>query len=175
MALSDAGYTDDPNDDLLPQLEEGDTDGDGILDVGETWIFEASETVSQGQIDAGDALTNVATVTTAETDPVTAEETVTVAQAPGIALDKTADRDVVTATGQTVTYTYTVENTGNVSLNDVTIVDDAGTPGIRPTTSPSATTVRTVATPTGTARSIRTRNGSSPGMPTSATQKARQS
>ena len=128
VVTDDAFTPGDTSDDFSPiRTEAG--NGDEVLDVGETWVFEASETVSQSQIDAGDALTNVATVTTAETDPVTAEETVTVAQAPGIALDKTADRDVVTATGQTVTYTYTVENTGNVSLNDVTIVDDAGTPG----------------------------------------------
>ncbi len=47
---------------------------------------------------------------------------------PGIELEKTADASVVPQGGQ-VTYTYRVKNIGTVTLYNVTIIDDNGTPG----------------------------------------------
>ena len=57
-------------------FNDGDTDADGKLDVGETWLYTATHTVTQGEIDAGgnydssdppdginDSLRNVATAT----------------------------------------------------------------------------------------------------------------
>ena len=44
--------------------------------------------------------------------------------APAIASDKVADPTIVPAAGADVTYTYTVSNTGNVALINVTVVDD---------------------------------------------------
>ena len=41
----------------------GDTDQDNLLDVGETWQYTASHTVTQAELDAGTAIVNTATVT----------------------------------------------------------------------------------------------------------------
>ena len=68
-------------------------------------------------------------------DPVTDDNTQTVnlTQNPAIEVIKTAgaitdvDNNGQDA-GDTVNYTYTVTNTGNVTLNPVTLVDDNGTP-----------------------------------------------
>ena len=54
-------------------LTSGD-DGDGILEVGETWTYTADYTVTQADIDAGTPLVNTVSVTSTEvTDPVTAQ------------------------------------------------------------------------------------------------------
>jgi hypothetical protein len=47
--------------------------------------------------------------------------------APAIDLEKSGT--TISKVGDSVTYTYTVTNTGNVSLGNVVIKDDAGTPG----------------------------------------------
>ena len=47
---------------------------------------------------------------------------------PSIELLKSADKSFVLPGGQ-VTYTYMVRNTGGVTITNVTVVDDNGTPG----------------------------------------------
>src|SRR5690606_26663822 len=49
-----------------------------------------------------------------------------IVQKPGITIDKSADTgDVETVTaGTVITYTFTVKNTGNVTLDDVKITDE---------------------------------------------------
>ena len=42
-----------PGDDFNPTFSGGDTDGDGLLDVGETWTYTAAHTVTQAELDAG--------------------------------------------------------------------------------------------------------------------------
>ncbi|UCH26702.1 MAG: DUF11 domain-containing protein, partial [Trueperaceae bacterium] len=59
--------------DPLPGLsaisfDGGDSDGDGELDVDETWTYSASYTVTQGDIDAG-SVENLATADSDESDP----------------------------------------------------------------------------------------------------------
>src|SRR5690606_37307926 len=48
------------------------------------------------------------------------EVTITADQTPGIALVKTADKTTLVV-GETVTYTFTVTNTGNVTLSDAAV------------------------------------------------------
>ena len=48
-------------------LTSGD-DGDGVLEVGETWTYTADYTVTQADIDAGADIVNVAIVNTDQTD-----------------------------------------------------------------------------------------------------------
>ena len=45
-------------------------------------------------------------------------------RAPGISLSKTADVASVTAPGQVITYTFAVTNTGNTTLQDITLADN---------------------------------------------------
>lgn len=69
------------------------------------------------------------------TDDVTAtaDETVDVEDAdPQLVVTKTADDTTDVAVGQTVTYTYTVENTGNITLTNVGLSDSHEGTGTAP-------------------------------------------
>ncbi len=117
----------------------GDTNNDGILDVTETWIYTGTYTITQGDIDAGQ-VTNQATATgiapdqstvtdlsgsTVETDDTTVIE---LCQNPAIAIVKTGvfndeNGDECSNVGETITYTFTVTNEGNVSLSNIVVND----------------------------------------------------
>ncbi len=92
----------------------------------------ASATVHVTSPTTGAACTtydNTATAQATGVATVQASASVTlVCPLPGIALVKTASPAVV-APFQPVTYGYTVTNTGNVTLTNITVVDDNGTPG----------------------------------------------
>jgi uncharacterized repeat protein (TIGR01451 family) len=85
----------------------------------------ATYTVTQADIDAGTDLANTATATgtTPGGDPVgstPSTSTIDITQSPALTVVKTAD--VKTAkVGQTVTYSFLVTNTGNVTITDPTI------------------------------------------------------
>ncbi len=94
----------------------------------------AFTTQDQGGDDATDSDANVTTGQTVATDLEAGEDDLTwdaglvrVAQDPGLRLVKSATPNPVAA-GQPVTYSYEVTNTGAVTLTDVTITDDHGTP-----------------------------------------------
>ncbi len=112
----------------------GDDDGDGDLDVGETWVYEASYTVTQDDLDAGgnidldgdgnnDAINNEACVDTDQTPEACDEDDVTVDQEPAHELEKTFAEDEV-GVGETSSFTLEYTNTGNVTLTDIEITDD---------------------------------------------------
>ena len=85
-------------------------------------IVTTAAEVARGQ------LANVATVTgdPPTGPPVTARDaqTVYVIHHPGIAVAKTASPATYDAPGTAIAYTYTVVNTGDVTLHDVTLTDD---------------------------------------------------
>ncbi|MBM2578011.1 DUF11 domain-containing protein [Jannaschia sp. Os4] len=89
-----------------------------------TYACTATDTVEQADLDGG-SMDNVA-VATATSEPLaptaTARESVPATQTPGLAVEKVADR-ATAAVGETITYTHTVTNTGNVTLTDVTLRD----------------------------------------------------
>ncbi|WP_299126400.1 hypothetical protein, partial [uncultured Winogradskyella sp.] len=117
----------------------GDTNNNGQLDPSETWVFTAPDyTVTQADVDAGN-ITNNVTANGLEPDgttPVQATDTyiidannpdVTLCDDGGIAIVKTASSSTSTGCvgeGDLVTYTFTVTNTGDVSINSITITDD---------------------------------------------------
>ena len=67
-------------------------------------------------------VSNTATADSNETDPVTATWNVTVTPRPALAIAKLADRTVAHI-GDTVHYTITVENIGDVTLHNVVVSD----------------------------------------------------
>ncbi len=90
----------------------------GVLEV------KQALTVTQAHLDAGAAITNVATLSAEELDtPVTDSATIAFTQSPAVTLTKSVDKNTFDATG-TATYTYRLTNTGNVTLTGLTLTDD---------------------------------------------------
>ncbi len=131
-------------DDIIPgvsftggpiSLDPGESDGD---------TFTGSYTLTQDDVDSG-SFTNTATVT--GTTPKGAEVTdsdddsQSMEPAPSIELLKTGSIDVGSNgrvdAGETIDYVFTVTNTGNVTLTDITLDDTVG--GITITGGPIAT------------------------------------
>ena len=109
----------------------GDTDGDGLLDVGETWQFTCTREVStpDSTNPAGQNIVNTATAsgTPPDGDQVTDTATDDVdAFNPAITLTKLVNgqQSVTIGSGTDVTYTYEVANTGNTPLGSVVLGDD---------------------------------------------------
>lgn len=119
-----------------PTFDDGDQNGDGRLDVGETWFYLAEFALTQPAIDAG-GVANTATGSAtdpegntvsdvsddASDDPTQNDPTVTpISPVEAIGLVKTSALDLgsdgIATVGDLVTYTYTVSNLGNVSILD---------------------------------------------------------
>ena len=113
----------------LPALEVTWPGDEGVLSPGDEAVATATYTVTQPDIDAGEL---VNTASAAGTTPGGIEvtdddtETVTMPAAPAISVVKDADYAAGTAgrVGETLEYDFTVRNTGNVTLTDVTLVDE---------------------------------------------------
>ncbi len=124
-----------------PTFEGGDNNGNGRLDVGETWAYGARYVLSQAAIDAG-GVSNTVTGSALDPDgisvsdisddgnglPGDSDPTVTpVTRTPAIGLVKTATLDTgadgVASEGDRITYTYTLSNLGNVSVLDITLTE----------------------------------------------------
>ena len=114
----------------------------GVLDEGETWIYEATYTVKQSDIDNhGNSLSggqstaegnilNLVTVTGTKPDgssagTITAQNEVPIVPTASFTLTKTSDRDgsSVTKAGDPVVYTVEVKNTGSVAINSLMVKD----------------------------------------------------
>ncbi|SEH57123.1 MULTISPECIES: isopeptide-forming domain-containing fimbrial protein [unclassified Leifsonia] len=89
----------------------------------------ATYVATQADVDAG-TITNTATATgtppsgPAPVSPPSSAK-VTATPAPGITLVKSATPATITAPGQTVTYSFVVTNTGNVTLANASVTDTA--------------------------------------------------
>lgn len=123
----------------LPALESGDTDGDQQLDVGEMWIYSATYTLTQADVDQG-IVENYATAiaasplgervkdlsgTSEDNDEPTA---VIICESPSMALVKTGVSMDENGNGcadenETIQYTFELSNTGNVSLAEIRLED----------------------------------------------------
>ncbi len=141
VVTDDNGTAGDTSDDFTATLQSGDTDSDGLLDLTETWTFEAIATATAGQYtnigdatgnpvdDAGTDLAGIADAS--DNDPSNY-----FGATGGVNVVKSTNgNDANTApgpslgVGTTATFTYVVTNTGNVPLDSVVVTDDNGTAG----------------------------------------------
>ncbi len=117
-------------------------------------ICTASHTIAQADLDAG-SITNVASASNGAVTSATDTATVTAVQSPGLSLSKVGVLDMAVVApagradvGDTIGYTLTAGNTGNVTLTGVTVVDPllgavVCVPGQPATLAPGATVVCT--------------------------------
>ncbi|MBK9255216.1 MAG: DUF11 domain-containing protein [Saprospiraceae bacterium] len=121
----------DPTASSGPSYVSGDGGLIGTLEPGETWVFSASRIVTQSDINNG-FYTNTATATGVPTGgiltPASDMETIPAIQNPSVDIIKTgtfvdnAPLGIYNA-GDQITYSFTVTNTGNVTLTNVTVTD----------------------------------------------------
>jgi uncharacterized repeat protein (TIGR01451 family)/LPXTG-motif cell wall-anchored protein len=131
VEIFDVVVTDDQGVEVPATPSSGDLDADGVLDVGEVWIFTATGEATAGQY------RNVGTVAGTfdhdldpATDPVPLEPQDDPAHyfGAGPAIDLVKDASVDDASvGDLVTYTFVATNTGNVDLSDVLIEETSFT------------------------------------------------
>ncbi len=140
------GTPGDPGDDwtlTVADLVSGDIDGDGLLDPGEIWTFTVTGTATAGEL-VNTAIVSGTPPDTTEPDGATTpsdevtdgDEAEFFGTDGGISILKTVNGDaadsepgVFVPVGSTVEWVYVVENTSNTALTNVTVTDDAGTPG----------------------------------------------
>ena len=102
----------------------------GTLEPGESVTCQAVHAVTQADIDAGN-VTNHAYVTSKSPSggnvPDDATDKVLIPAKPGLTVVKTANVATVSRAGDTITYTFTVKNTGNVTATGLAIGEQAFT------------------------------------------------
>ncbi len=138
--VDDNGTPGDPSDDKTLTLESGDTNGDGKLDVNETWIYKLAWVARDGQYTNLAVATGVGPATVDENGKEKRGESVSdddpanyFGAAPQmVGVKKVNGEDANTAPGvyvtpgSTMNFTYTVKNIGNSPLSDVSVTDDKG-------------------------------------------------
>ncbi|RIH64360.1 hypothetical protein D1164_14815 [Mariniphaga sediminis] len=115
-----------------PAYQSGDTNTNGILDVGEAWVYSAGYEITQADLNNG-SFTNIAEGSgSADTDgdsvgdtPVSGNdsETVNAVQDASLVVTKSAAPQTYSSVGEEIAYTIVVENTGNVSITDILVTD----------------------------------------------------
>lgn len=139
VPLTDVAITDPLFEDSDYELVSGDENGDGMLDEDEVWSYRKTYNLKQEDIDLGN-LENQASVIAL--DPEQNEVTdlsgttidqndstiIEICQNKLIMLEKTGMLDDLNnngtaEVGETVTYSFTIKNVGNVTLYDIEVLD----------------------------------------------------
>ena len=102
------------------------------LAPGEAQTFEARYVVTENDVLAGKVVNNATGTATDPTDPDEPKTPVTPGEKedpietpnPSLAVVKTSDKTGVVKLGETITYTITVTNNGNVTINDIEVTDE---------------------------------------------------
>jgi large repetitive protein len=132
-----------------PTFASGNPNGNTRIDVGETWIYTASYTVTQADLDGAGTFSNTATIDTTQTTPLTSAAVVTgVTRTPALTIDKIPSTLGPVNANDTITYTYNVTNTGNVTISGIQVTDNHNGTNSFPTPSGEAL-VLPEAAPTG--------------------------
>ena len=131
VALSNVAVSDDKLGTITSF--SGDTDNDSLLDLNETWTYTKTGTAVAGNY------SNIGTVTGSFTDGLGKTETPTandpssyLGANPGINIDKVTSNSSVQGDGlviqeaTAIEWIYTVTNTGNVGLSNVSVTDNKG-------------------------------------------------
>ena len=104
--------------------QSGDTNTDNKLDVSETWTFTATWTVAA----TPDPLVNTVTASGDSGGTTYTDDDDHTLDVLGSGINVTKSGPATAGIGELVTYTFTVTNSGEVPLSNVTVVDDvAGT------------------------------------------------
>jgi len=131
ITLSDVIISDDK---ITDEIKKSGVDANGKLDVGESWTYTGTYTVSQADVDAG-FVVNSATVTAKDASGIIFSDisgsainnnnpTVTlINQAGRISLVKRVISNQLYRKGDEVLYGFTVTNIGNVTLSQPVITD----------------------------------------------------
>lgn len=93
----------------------------------ESFVCTASDTVDQDDVNAGQVTNNAGVngiPTGGDLEAQTATVTVEANQTPEYTFDKIAQTNSFAAVGDTLSYQYIVENTGNITINNITVADD---------------------------------------------------
>ena len=114
-----------------PTLTSGDN-GNNVLDIGETWMFTASRAVTQSDLDNGNVnaqFTAAGTPLAGTLTNATGNAVVNAVQSPSWTLSKTSTTANYNNAGDVLSYVLVLTNTGNVSINAVSLTDDKATTG----------------------------------------------
>jgi uncharacterized repeat protein (TIGR01451 family) len=108
-----------------PTLTSGDTNSNGQIEDPETWVYTATYAVTQADIDTGGTFTNTVTFSTTQVPAKTASANTNIVQSPNFTIAKTqaSGPSPITAAGQTIGYSITVANTGNITLTTPVLAD----------------------------------------------------
>ena len=136
----------------------GDGGVTGVMEPGEVWVYTASHTVTQDQMDDAGDLVNTVVFDPAEMPVASDSATTTISANPSLAVTKAASDTVNVSVGQVITYTYTITNTGNQTISAIKLSDSHDGSGPAPAPDPDTATLTDNA-PTGDSNNDTTGDG----------------
>jgi gliding motility-associated-like protein len=122
----------DPQADSGPTLTSGDTGSDNVMGVGETWVYAATSTVVQADLDAGELVNTITASGTPAQGTLADVSDVALVPAsifPDWVMVKVATAITYDSPGETLNYLILLTNTGNETITAVTVSDTKATTG----------------------------------------------